>query len=48
MKAISQECPKCGRPMTQGAPHADGDIYQWECRCGHIIRVSSEDTSLGR
>lgn len=45
MKVISQECPKCGQPMTRGAPHAEGDVYQWECRCGHIIQISSEDTS---
>ena len=39
MKVIAKECPKCGRPMAQGAPHADGDAYQWECKCGHIIRA---------
>ncbi len=23
-------CPRCGAEMTQGAPHADGDAYQYE------------------
>lgn len=33
-------CPKCGSTMTMGAPHGDGDKYQWECRCGKIIPVA--------
>jgi len=37
-----KKCPKCGRWMTQGSPHADGDAYQWECHCGYIERVSRE------
>lgn len=33
-------CPKCGREMSRGAPHCEGDAYQWECcGCGNIIRV---------
>lgn len=33
-------CPKCNSQMTQGAPHYEGYIYQWECHCcGHIIGV---------
>jgi len=35
-------CPKCGRMMTRGAPHADGDEYQWECECGYTERPSHE------
>jgi ribosomal protein S27AE len=38
-----KKCPKCGTVMTQGAPHADGDIYQWECHnCGYIERVGPQ------
>lgn len=25
------DCPKCGQPMTGGAPHGPGSV-QWECR----------------
>jgi len=33
-------CPKCGSSMSCGAPHADGDVAQWECHnCGYIERV---------
>jgi transposase-like protein len=34
------KCPECGSEMTQGAPHVEGDVIQWEChRCGKIIVV---------
>ena len=33
------KCPKCGRTMSIGVAHDDGDAYQYECRCGHIERV---------
>ncbi len=37
-------CPRCGAEMTQGAPHADGDAYQYEChRCGNIVRPYEEN-----
>jgi hypothetical protein len=37
------KCPKCGNKMTQGAPHCDGYIYQWECHCcGKVIGVGRE------
>ena len=34
------KCPKCGSPMTQGAPHDEAYVGQWEChRCGTIIPI---------
>jgi hypothetical protein len=33
------KCSKCNGTMTKGAPHGEGMIYQWECRCGHIVPV---------
>jgi len=36
-------CPKCGRDMVRGAPHADGSIWQWECNaCGAVISVGPD------
>lgn len=41
------KCPKCNSDMTQGAPHSEGDRFQWEChRCGKVITES--DLNLGR
>lgn len=38
-----KKCPKCGTVMSIGSPHADGDVYQYECHsCGCIERVSSQ------
>lgn len=35
-------CPRCGAEMHRGAPHSDGDAYQWECHnCGKVIGVGS-------
>lgn len=35
-----KKCPRCGTWMTQGSPHSEGYIYQWEChRCGYIEPV---------
>jgi hypothetical protein len=31
-------CPRCEVPMSKGAPHSEGDAFQWECgRCGKCI-----------
>ena len=42
-----KKCPKCGRYMTQGSPHGDGYVYQWECRCGYIEPVGREPEGAG-
>jgi ribosomal protein S27AE len=34
------KCPRCGREMAMGAPHDEGDAFQWECRCGYIKPVA--------
>ncbi len=35
------KCPNCGGYMSRGAPHSEGDAYQWECiSCGKVIPVS--------
>ena len=34
-----KRCPKCGAVMTIGAAHDMHDAYQYECRCGYILRV---------
>ena len=37
------ECPRCGKQMSQGSPHADDAVSQWECYgpggCGYIESV---------
>lgn len=41
------ECPKCGRTMTIGAPHSEGDKYQYECLgCGHVIPVGRTEEDI--
>lgn len=31
-------CPRCETPMSKGAPHSEGDAYQYECHnCGKVI-----------
>jgi transposase-like protein len=31
-------CPRCETPMSKGAPHSEGDAFQWECgNCGKCI-----------
>lgn len=44
-----KKCPKCGRYMTQGSPHSEGYIYQWECHgCGYnepVGRTADSDGS---
>lgn len=41
LKEEGMKCPRCGREMTIGAAHSDGDAYQYECHgCGKIIPVS--------
>jgi hypothetical protein len=37
------KCPKCGREMTQGVPHDDNAISQWECLCGYIQSIFGGD-----
>jgi len=37
------KCPKCGREMSRGAPHDEGHIWQWECRCGNVIPVGRNE-----
>lgn len=31
-----KNCPRCGRPMPVGAPHAEGSIGQYECRSCNV------------
>ncbi len=43
-KLDEKKCPKCGAEMSEGAPHAEGDISQWEChKCGHVEGVSESE-----
>jgi len=37
-----KNCPKCGRKMRYGAPHADNSILNLECECGYCEAVYSE------
>ena len=37
-------CPKCGGVMTEGVPHSEGYVRQWECHnCGKIIPIAKDD-----
>lgn len=37
MAGEAPRCPKCGQPMTGGAPHGPWPV-QWECRrCGEFL-----------
>lgn len=41
---VIMTCPNCGRTMTQGAPHDESYVSQWECHgCGHIEPVYRSD-----
>lgn len=42
-------CLTCGSEMSRGAPHADGDEFQWECsHCGRIIRPYEAEREFER
>lgn len=37
------KCPRCGHAMSMGAPHSEGDAYQWECHsCGKVMPVGRD------